>query len=248
MNIVQDIITNKFGFAGGNITRLDDQDPLLPDPSVALTRQAFIDLLQGTGAGDVRLFYFDGHGGSVADVNGDEPDRLDETLFCTDGELNDDDLAAAIVNVSSPITLSIRFVLMPTTLLQHCHPKCNLTILVTTCHGGTLFDNQFNGQPGLVGAKRGISLAPVRDNQRNLADAGGDYWTYSFRDVINAAAAPADFTYQALFDAMKVKYHQYPPKPSPDPNNPQPDKQDPLLTVDLGYMDPATQKFLAPLP
>jgi hypothetical protein len=121
-------------------------------------------------------------------------------------------------------------------------------MLVTTCHGGTLFDNQFNKLPGQPGPKRGISLSPVRDNQVNKANNGGDYWTYAFRDVMNLVTPPNPLTYQALFNAMKSKYYTYPNvAPSSDPTHPDPNKQDPLMSVDPDYMTVNTQLFLASL-
>jgi metacaspase-1 len=43
-------------------------------------------------AGDLYFLTFSGHGGQVADANGDEPDKKDETWCLYDGQLIDDEL------------------------------------------------------------------------------------------------------------------------------------------------------------
>ena len=43
-------------------------------------------------AGDLFLLTYSGHGGQVPDVNGDEPDKKDETWCLFDGELIDDEI------------------------------------------------------------------------------------------------------------------------------------------------------------
>jgi hypothetical protein len=47
-------------------------------------------------AGDILLLTYSGHGGQIPDLNGDEPDRQDETWCLYDGELIDDELYAAL--------------------------------------------------------------------------------------------------------------------------------------------------------
>lgn len=101
INIVSKMIKKYFEYQDADIVVLDDRDPARTQPTVANVTTAFENLLKETRAGDVRLFYFDGHGGTIKDVNGDEPDKKDETLGCSDGELVDDDLADAISEVMS---------------------------------------------------------------------------------------------------------------------------------------------------
>jgi hypothetical protein len=62
----------------------------------AATATAVLDALRqlatDTQAGDICVFYFSGHGGQHPDVNGDEDDGEDETLFCFDRCVIDDEL------------------------------------------------------------------------------------------------------------------------------------------------------------
>ena len=43
--------------------------------------------------GDMFAFYYSGHGGRKPDINGDEPDKYDDTLVAYDREIIDDELA-----------------------------------------------------------------------------------------------------------------------------------------------------------
>ncbi len=101
---------------------------------------------------------------------------------------------------------------------------------------------------------RGISLAAVRDNQRNGCDDGGDFWTYAFRDVVKEEVdnnrKPSDLTYNDLFTKMKTKYYIYPVRPTPSTypaGTFSPTCEDPVMSYDPEWINP-NQKFLAPLP
>ncbi len=96
------LITKYFNFQYNDITILDDWifSGAFYQPTKGNVEQGFMNLVQGTNAGDVRFFYFDGHGGSIPDKNGDENDGNDEVLWCSDGYVLDDDLASMITKVS----------------------------------------------------------------------------------------------------------------------------------------------------
>ncbi|HJL32725.1 MAG TPA: caspase family protein, partial [Polyangiaceae bacterium LLY-WYZ-15_(1-7)] len=51
------------------------------------------------------IFFFSGHGTPVADQTGDEGDQLDEVIALYDGHLSDDELAAALDETKSQVTL-----------------------------------------------------------------------------------------------------------------------------------------------
>jgi len=56
------------------------------DGTIAAARAAW----RGLQSGDLFVLYVSGHGGQIPDGDGDEIDRLDETLCLWDGELSDD--------------------------------------------------------------------------------------------------------------------------------------------------------------
>ena len=60
------------------------------------TRQAVLDAIQNAAStlkeGDLFVLSYSGHGGQLPDLNGDEPDGMDETWCLYDGELLDDEL------------------------------------------------------------------------------------------------------------------------------------------------------------
>ena len=65
--------------------------------NVQCTKQGAINAVRRAAKGmkpdDLLIIYYSGHGGQTPDVNGDEPDGLDETLCLWDGQLSDDVIA-----------------------------------------------------------------------------------------------------------------------------------------------------------
>jgi hypothetical protein len=109
--------------------------------------------------------------------------------------------------------------------------------------------------PGLPGPRNRTLFSSVRDKQTNWDNIAGGYWTYASRDVILSTPDPTTLTNRALFNAMvRVYYDNYGTeyyssklKPSPNPNEPNYDCQDPI-EYDHAWSDPAVQRFLSPLP
>ena len=67
----------------------------------------FDNLVTSAQAGDVIVFTYSGHGTSVMDTSGDEPDGYDEALYVYDGVLLDDALRASIQNLKSGVHLTV---------------------------------------------------------------------------------------------------------------------------------------------
>ncbi|KAK4441936.1 hypothetical protein QBC34DRAFT_457369 [Podospora aff. communis PSN243] len=262
------LIQHHFSFDEKDIVKLDNRFMLVPDfeseppervakamekaPTKKNVIAAITDLLQGTGPGDVRFLYFHGHGARADDIDGDElpqgnPLKQRDSYFKLlpggGGNLLDDELAQLIV--------------------KHCHARCNLTLLSTICHGGTLLDNQYRGQPGVVGPKRGISLAPVHDNQHARGTTTIADWTWAFRAAVRVLADESGgnklpnllVSYRRLFNLMREKMYYLGTVstgrgsvslPSADPTKPEDDKQDPLMMYDPAWIDPDTHEFLEP--
>ncbi|MBF0312740.1 MAG: caspase family protein [Oligoflexia bacterium] len=62
------------------------------DPSSSELQEKLTQFALELKAGDTFVFYYSGHGGQVADENGDESDKLDETLILLDRPFLDDEL------------------------------------------------------------------------------------------------------------------------------------------------------------
>jgi metacaspase-1 len=75
---------------------------------------------EGLAAGDILFVSYSGHGGQLPDMNGDEPDALDETWCLYDGELVDDELYVALGKVKAGV---------------------RILVLSDSCHSGTVIKN-----------------------------------------------------------------------------------------------------------
>ena len=116
---------NVMGFEDSQIRQLLDGDAT----SKNVIRGFEIWLKQGVKAEDRIVFYFSGHGSNTPDLDGDEPDGVDEVLVTHDvrrikqngrpalsGVVTDDKLAALIADI----------------------PSKNIWIIVDACHSGTV--------------------------------------------------------------------------------------------------------------
>ncbi|MBN1347811.1 caspase family protein [candidate division KSB1 bacterium] len=68
---------------------------------------ALNNLVTGATSGDEIVFTYSGHGTSVADTSGDEPDAYDEALYVYDGILLDDELRAIFQKVAPDIHIVV---------------------------------------------------------------------------------------------------------------------------------------------
>jgi len=111
------------GFRKENVTILmDDGQHKAPTKSAILT--AYRRLVRESKEGDVVFCHYSGHGGRLADDNGDEEDGYDETLIPVDfeksGQIRDDDLLKKLIH---PMAEGV-----------------NMTCLMDCCHSGTVLD------------------------------------------------------------------------------------------------------------
>lgn len=112
-------------------------------------------LAEATQADDALLFYFSGHGGQLADDDGDEADLLDETLICYDGPMRDDTLNAVWLS---------------------CGENRRIYMLADCCNSGTNFKKLPEGEiiPKAPPIKIAADLAKSADSMRaRLLHLGG---------------------------------------------------------------------------
>ena len=118
---MREFITADLGFGDGDVRLLVDADATRAN----ILREFEEWLIDGTRPGDEVFFYFSGHGFQQPDTNGDESDRLDETLVPVDvvvrngetvvGMIADDEIAALLDRLSGR----------------------RVTVVVDACHSGT---------------------------------------------------------------------------------------------------------------
>ena len=113
---MQKVLTQRYGFAKGDITTLLDYNATQKAIQAAVSA-----LVKGGKKGDVLLFHFSGHGSNVPDDNGDEADKRDEILCPTDldwkNPFRDDWLRKTFDGVKAGV---------------------NLTVITDCCHSGTI--------------------------------------------------------------------------------------------------------------
>jgi len=111
--LMRRLLVSRFGFPEKNIRMLEDQ---------AATREGILsalsDFVASTSEDDVVYIHFSGHGSQVDDLNGDEEDRLDETILPFDArtgsvpDITDDELNAILSKLKARNSLVV---------LDSCH-------------------------------------------------------------------------------------------------------------------------------
>lgn len=128
-------------------------------------KQAVRDAVADLKPGDLLVIFSSGHGGQIADTNGDEDDDMDETLCLWDGQLSDDDLYALLLEL--PIGLRVFFV-------------------TDTCNSGS----NFKARPIRMHFPVARELAPFAlihyggcaDGKSSYGSASGGAWTTALVD------------------------------------------------------------------
>ena len=116
-------------------------------------------LIESSQPGDRVLFYYSGHGFQMPDADGDEEDRLDETLVSVDTE---PDSQGGYRNMISDDELKARFDRLA---------DRQTTVIIDSCHSGTITRSLLD--PGDTRARKTLdpgSVSPTRDFSKSLAD------------------------------------------------------------------------------
>jgi hypothetical protein len=124
INDAQDVmsyLTDKLGVAHADIYPLFDS--LATKDAIM---QALHDMIASSGANDMMLFHFSGHGAQLVSDSASESDGLDEVLCPTDFDFGDRSTALTDKEIAA--------------LLGSISPGRALTILADACHSGTISD------------------------------------------------------------------------------------------------------------
>ena len=176
---MREVLVTRWGFAPSNIKVMTDE---------AATRAGILaaleELVAEAGPNDTVYFHYSGHGSQVKDLNGDEPDGLDETIVPQDGrspnvpDIVDDELDALFARLKTP----------------------NAVIVLDSCHSGT--------------ATRAIDIRARSIPQDQRIDLYGKEETHtraivpvmSSRYVVISAAADTE---EALDGPVDGRYHGF---------------------------------------
>ncbi|MDX1421082.1 MAG: caspase family protein, partial [Rubricoccaceae bacterium] len=123
------LLEERFGFLEEDVTVLEDAEATRAGILAALDA-----LADRVGTDDVVVLFYAGHGSQVTDLEGDEPDGLDETICPYDTtreggrnvDITDDELHAWILRVTAKTPF--------------------LTLLFDSCHSGTISRDPSGGQ------------------------------------------------------------------------------------------------------
>ncbi|ORZ22174.1 peptidase C14, caspase domain-containing protein [Absidia repens] len=161
---IKNFLIERFSFNEADMVILtDDQQEPRFRPTKANIYSAMQWLVNDAQPNDSFFFHFSGHGGSVADVSGDEDDGYDETIYPVDfqdyegdsGQIIDDELHDYLVK---PL------------------PKgCRLTAIFDSCHSGTALDLPYvYSTKGIIKEQNLLKDAGVGLLSAGLAYAAGD--------------------------------------------------------------------------
>ncbi|KAG2184262.1 hypothetical protein INT44_009277 [Umbelopsis vinacea] len=126
---VKSFLISMYGFRQEDMVVLTDDQR---DPKFVPTKQNIISgmqwLVHDARPNDSFFYHYSGHGGRVRDVDGDEDDGYDETIYPVDHKMYPND--------SGQLTDDI----MHDIMVRPLPPGCRLTAVFDSCHSGTALD------------------------------------------------------------------------------------------------------------
>jgi hypothetical protein len=159
INNIYGMLIDAYGYQHNNIAMLRDDDSSRM-PTRANILAALQNIVAVSGANDEIWIHYSGHGTQVRDVNGDEPDRIDEAIvpvdFTTVGMIIDDELFNIVRNIRCRATL----------VFDSCHSGsiCDLPYSINYNPGGTL-TKSITSNKLIIGNPNIIVISGCRDPQ-----------------------------------------------------------------------------------
>jgi hypothetical protein len=161
VEVMRQVLTDSFNFPESHVALLTDGQA---------TREGILgamrELVQRVGPGDVVVVHYSGHGSQMTDVEGDEPDGLDETIVPYDSgraphenrDIKDDEIYLWLEDLTTKTS--------------------NVTLIFDCCHSGTIVRDDFGGadrwvEPDLRPADQ-LPPSPIPEIFRGSLDGGRD--------------------------------------------------------------------------
>lgn len=169
----------------------DDQPNPLSRPTRANIIRACHWLVEGARPNDSLFLHFSGHGGQTEDLDGDEEDGLDETIYPVDfktaGMIVDDELHDILVK---PLPAG-----------------CRLTAIFDCCHSGSVLDLPY--EYSVDGKLKESNI--VRETAKGLLNAGVSY----ARGDVDGIVATASSLFNRMTHGKAAKEKSLRTKSSP---------------------------------
>ncbi|KAI9189220.1 hypothetical protein H9P43_000679 [Blastocladiella emersonii ATCC 22665] len=141
-----------------------DNVQTVTDTDAPVTRedilQSLRDMVAQAEPGDTLMFSFSGHGGQVADRNGDEADGQDEAIYAADGPITDDEIRAIMADLPE---------------------GANMTMVYDSCQSGTIVDLDFS-DADIAGNL--VVLSSCSSTELSGATANGSLFTNAIAEVL----------------------------------------------------------------
>ena len=167
VEVMQQLLMDSFNFPKDNVTVLTDRQATRKGILTAMN-----DLVQRVGQDDVVVVHYSGHGSQMTDLEGDEPDGLDETIVPYDSgrapyenrDIKDDEIYLWLKSLTARTS--------------------SVTLVFDCCHSGTITRDDFGGavrwvEPDL---RKPDQLPPspippaARGDLAGSREAGGGGW------------------------------------------------------------------------
>jgi hypothetical protein len=140
-------------------------------------------------AGDLFFLTYSGHGGQVPDINGDEPDKKDETWCLYDGQLLDDELYFELSRFAAGV---------------------RILVLSDSCHSGTVTRKgppamgDANARPKLM--PEAVAMRTYREHKAFYDKLQGDVAKAAGKPVVDPDTALAQVAISGRLSAIVKKF------------------------------------------